>query len=168
VPELSAMLKSYIHHTASFLFLDVGNSDSARTVIALTSVWRALSMSGHTAQALSLKKVISPGSLLRFNWLLSHARNMFVVGLLVLCYRYPTLRSGFGRSAVGHVAYILVRAGPVFRLGSVYVGDRALWQGLSDGDRLRTLMTGHHPFLSLEVGSLTLVAAVFMYWRMVY
>lgn len=29
---------------------------------------------------------------------------------------------------IGHIGYILVRAGPVFRLGSVYVGDRPIWQ----------------------------------------
>ncbi len=124
-------------------------------------------MSGHTAQALNLKRIITPQSLLRFNWLLSHARNLFVAGLLFLCYQYPALRAGFGRSAIGHVAYILVRAGPVFRLGSVYVGDRPLWHSLSDSDRLRTLMTGRHPFLSVEVGSLLLVAVVFLFWRLV-
>ncbi len=158
------MLKSFIHHLSSFLFL----SSAGPTVIAVTTLWRALSMSGHTAQALSLKKHITADQLFRFNWMLSHARNLYVLFILAVCVCQPSARAGFGRSAVGHIAYMLVRAGPVFRLGSVYVGDRPLWQGLTDWQRLALLLSGKHVFLTIEVGSLCFLSVLFLYWRLLY
>jgi len=88
-----------------------------------------------------------------------------VAGILLLCLVSGHVREGFSLSAVGHVGYILVRAGPVFRLGSVYVGDRPRWQGLTDRQRLGELLQGRHPFLTAEVGSLLFLAALFVGWR---
>ena len=159
--ELTATLKAFIHHTASFLFLD----SSYKEVICITTVWRAISMSGHSAQALHFKKIIDKDQLFRFNWALSHIRN-FVVGVIfALCVVYPRVRKGFGLSAVGHVGYILVRAGPVFRLGSVYVGDRPLWQGRTDQDRILVLLKGNHPFLAMEVVSLASLGILFLLFK---
>eukprot|EP01038_Epipyxis_sp_PR26KG_P011663 gene11663-15615_t len=159
--ELVATTKSYIHHCASFLFLDSNDYE----VLLITAIWRAVSMSGHTAQVLGLKKVITTDELNRFNWFLSHVRNIIVLIILVLCFIFPKIRNSFGKSAIGHVGYILVRAGPVFRLGSVYVGDRPLWQSFTDYKRIQTLMSGKHPYLSLECGSLTFLALLFLSWR---
>jgi hypothetical protein len=108
---------------------------------------------------------ITEQQLYRFNWALTHVRNVVVAGILLLCLASGHVREGFGLSAVGHVGYILVRAGPVFRLGSVYVGDRPRWQGLTDRQRLGELLQGRHPFLTAEVGSLLFLAALFVGWR---
>ena len=134
-------MKSYIHHTSSFFFLDT----NCKEVIIITTLWRTVSMSGHSAQALHFNKTIDTNQLYRFNWILSHIRNVLVSIIFLLCLLYPEIRSGFGRSAVGHVGYILVRAGPVFRLGSVYVGDRPIWQKQTDHGRIATLLKGDHP-----------------------
>jgi hypothetical protein len=131
----------------------------------ITTLWRALSMSGHSAQALTLAKYWTKEQLHSFNWILTHARNIYVVFILSMCALSPQVREGFGISAVGHVGYILVRAGPVFRLGSVYVGDRPLWQGKTDSQRIGELLEGKHPFLTIEVGSLLFLAALFLYWK---
>lgn len=152
-------MKSYIHHCSSFLFLD------NQEVIVITTIWRAVSMSGHLAQALQRKKYITADQLYTFNWQLTHARNVIICGILWLCYAYPEIRAGFGRSAVGHVGYMLVRAGPVFRLGSVYVGDKALWQSFTDSKRLSIMASGRHPFITIEVGSLVGLSMLFLYWR---
>lgn len=159
VEELTATLKSYIHHNASFFFLD------NKEVIVITTIWRAVSMSGHLAQALQRKQYITAGQLYDFNWKLTHARNVIVASILCACYWFPDIRAGFGRSAVGHVGYMLVRAGPVFRLGSVYVGDKAVWQSHSDWKRLSIMASGKHPFITIEVGSLVAVSILFLYWR---
>lgn len=158
---MTATLKSFIHHTASFLFLD----SNYKEVICITTVWRAISMSGHSAQALHFKKIIDKGQLFRFNWALSHIRNVVVCMIFASCVIYPRVRKGFGVSAVGHVGYILVRAGPVFRLGSVYVGDRPVWQGRTDADRVCVLLKGNHPFLTIEVGSLAFLGVLFLCFR---
>ena len=157
--ELTATLKSYIHHNSSFFFLD------NKEVIVITTIWRAVSMSGHLAQALQRKQYITPGQLYDFNWALTHARNVLIAGILVICYASEDIRSGFGRSAVGHVGYMLVRAGPVFRLGSVYVGDKPLWQSYTDSKRLSIMASGRHPFITIEVGSLVFLSLLFLYWR---
>ena len=124
-------------------------------------------MSGHSAQALHFNKYIDKDQLYRFNWMLSHVRNAVVSIIFLLCVIYPRVRVGFGRSAVGHIGYILVRAGPVYRLGSVYVGDRPLWQKRSDLDRLAVLMNGHHPYMTAEVGSLSFLACIFMLFKFI-
>jgi hypothetical protein len=145
---------------SSFFFLD--NKD----LIMLTTIWRAVSMTGHIAQALQLKKHITTDQLYRFNWQLSHIRNIFVSYLAYCLWLSPSLRLGFARSAIGHVGYLLVRAGPVFRLGSVYVGDRAVWQGHTDFKRLQLMVSGYFPFISIEVGSLLALCVLFLYWRL--
>jgi hypothetical protein len=53
----------------------------------------------------------------------------------------------------------------VFRLGSVYVGDREVWQSKTDWERCLTLLAGHHPFLSLEILLLASLALLFLYAR---
>jgi hypothetical protein len=50
----------------------------------------------------------------------------------------------------------------------VYVGDRQLWQKMTDLERIRTLVMGRHPFMTIEVGSLLLLAAYFLYLRRFY
>jgi hypothetical protein len=48
------------------------------------------------------------------------------------------------------------------------VGDRQLWQKMTDLERIRTLVMGRHPFMTIEVGSLLLLAAYFLYLRCFY
>jgi len=122
-------------------------------------------MSGHTAQVLHLKKFITADTLYKFNWILSHIRNIIIVIILFLSWKYIHVRESFGRSAIGHIGYILVRAGPVFRLGSVYVGDKALWQSLTDIERVNKLLHGNHIFLTIEVCSLLFLCFLFFYWK---
>ena len=99
---------------------------------------------------------------------MTHIRNLLVSAIFISCFLSTEIREGFAKSAIGHVVYMLVRAGPVFRLGSVYVGDRQLWQKMTDLERIRTLVMGRHPFMTIEVGSLLLLAAYFLYLRCFY
>jgi hypothetical protein len=48
--ELLATIKAYIHHAANFFFIDLAHKE----VLAVATVWRAISMTGHTAQALKV------------------------------------------------------------------------------------------------------------------
>ena len=159
IDELTATAKAFIHHLASFFYIE------NKEIIIITTIWRAVSMSGHTAQAFQLKSYISADQLFRFNWVLSHARNAIVLYIYIRCCMSSDVRRGFGESAIGHVGYMLVRFGPVFRLGSCYVGDRALWQGYSDYQRLMKMLQGHHPFITIEIGSLVLLSLLFLLWK---
>jgi hypothetical protein len=89
--ELIATTKSYLHHGANFFFLD-NNVE----VLAITTAWRALSMSGHTFQGLQRMKLIPSRTLYRLNWLLAHARNLYVLFILYQCYMEPDIRVSFG------------------------------------------------------------------------
>lgn len=122
-------------------------------------------MSGHAAQGLQRKHHISAEQLYEFNWVLSHLRNVIIVYIVWRCYNDASVRMGFARSAVGHVGYMLVRAGPVFRLGSVYVGDKTVWKKYSDIERIQIMMSGRYPFITIEVGSLFALSLTFLYWR---
>lgn len=122
-------------------------------------------MTGHTAQALHLKNSITADQLYKFNWILTHARNVIVLYIWFAIATDANIRSGFARSAVGHLSYMIVRAGPVFRLGSVYVGDKTVWQSHSDFKRLHLMLTGNFPFMTIEVGSLVVFSVVLLYFR---
>lgn len=72
-------------------------------------------------------------------------------------------------SASGHIAYMLVRVGPVFRIGSLYFpaeADLKRWAQLSDAQRLRELMQGRHPFFALELSILASAIVYFSYLRL--
>lgn len=77
-------------------------------------------------------------------------------------------------SACGHLAYLLVRMGPVFRIGSLYFpSPEALgrWAKLSDAQRLRELLALKHPYFALELGILlvaTLYFAGLRVWWLLY
>ena len=57
---------------------------------------------------------------------------------------------------MGHIAYLVVRMGPVFRLGSIYVPEgleKEEWKGgMTDVQRLSELLRGRYPWLLLELG----------------
>lgn len=74
-------------------------------------------------------------------------------------------------SASGHVAYMLVRLGPVFRIGSLYFPEEAQlqrWAQLSDSQRLGELLRGQHPFFALELGILATAVVYFAYLRVTF
>ena len=71
-------------------------------------------------------------------------------------------------SACGHLSYMLVRMGPVFRIGSLYFPEEAAlqrWAALNDTQRLRELVALKHPYFALELGLLLVACIYFMYLR---
>lgn len=89
--KLAIMLqttKTYIHHTASFYFI------SDPTTALLTGFWRFISMNGHAA--MTLKGKLSESSYDRIMWNITHARNLFMLFIIYLCYYYDSIRRGFG------------------------------------------------------------------------
>jgi hypothetical protein len=65
---------------------------------------------------------------------------------------------------------MLVRLGPVFRIGTMYLEDpdeRRRWTDeLTDRQRLRLLLAGKYPWYSLELGLLATACAYFLYLRL--
>ena len=91
-------------------------------VILITSIWRFISLSGHGQ--LSITHLLSPTLNYKLSWLLVYGRNLAILITFILIVIYDDIRRGFALSAVGHVAYIGVRAGAIFRLGGPYIEDK--------------------------------------------
>ena len=70
-------------------------------------------------------------------------------------------------SAAGHVAYMVVRMGPVFRLGSFYfdTNEKIRWCSLTDYQRFQELITLRstaQSYLALELSLLFLLSTYFI------
>ncbi len=152
--------KSFLHHVASFLFL------SQPTEILLTTVWRTLSMSGHAM--LVLRGRVSPSALQSLSWTLAYLRNVFLFTLLCICVVYPSIRGEFAASAVGHIAYMAVRLGPVFKQGGAYLSaaEKEEWACLSDVEKIQTLLSGRHAWLGVELALLFIATMFFAALRL--
>ena len=128
-------------------------------------------MNGHAA--LTYRKSLSPEQYHRLMWTITHMRNGVVVAVLAACASDPHVRRGFAISAAGHVSYMLVRIGPVFRLGSLYMEDaggedkKKWWsEQLSDAQRLRQLLSGNFNWFLLELSLLLLAIIVLSVLRL--
>lgn len=153
--------KSYLHHVSSFLFVQSPNE------IILTAIWRTISMFGHSL--LVLRGKINPLVLNKFSWFLSYLRNLFLIILLVLCFINQDIRTSFSRSAIGHIAYMAVRLGPVFKLGSMYLdsSEKEEWTNMTDKERFLALIQGRHKWLALEIFLLTIAILYFGLLRVI-
>lgn len=152
--------KSFLHHVASFLFLQSSNE------IIITTAWRTISMSGHAA--LVLRDKLSHEAMHHCHWGLAYVRIFFLVLLLYVCYSYPSLRSEFAQSAVGHIAYMAVRIEPVFKQGGIYLtaDEKVEWALLSNAEKVAQLGKGAHPWLALELVLLAAVIVLFAVLRL--
>lgn len=152
---LTQTTKSFLHHTASFLFLQHPNE------IIITTVWRTISMTGHAA--LVLRDKLSHKSMHNCHWGLAYVRIAFQISLLWMCYASASLRSEFGASAVGHIAYMAVRLEPVFQQGSMYLDadEKQEWLLLTGSEKMRFLLSGGHPWLALELVLLSTLIVLF-------
>lgn len=151
--------KSYLHHVASFLFLQ------SRNEIIIITVWRTISMSGHAA--LVMRETMSHEALRRLHWCLAYLRILFMMFLLWACSWYPALRGEFAQSAVGHIAYMAVRIEPVFKQGGIYLTteEKVSWTQLSSSEKASALSRGQHPWLCLELMLLAVLIALFAVLR---
>eukprot|EP01036_Dinobryon_divergens_P028213 gene28213-37120_t len=129
--------KTYIHHVGNFLFL----SNRVPEVVLYVAIWRCISMSGHALPSIVEIFKISDERFDRMNWIINRLRTALIILPVCMCVFYPIYRREVAVSAVGHMSYLLVRIGPVFRLGSKYFQnpeDQKIWR--VDG-RLRILLS---------------------------
>jgi len=102
-------------------------------------------------------------------WLITHLRNVIVIFILLLIIIDSDIRRGFAISASGHIAYLLVRAGPVFRLGSLYLDEefKKKWQlEYTDYQRAQYLISGQNFYFALEIGTMLLTIIVLLFLRL--
>lgn len=102
-------------------------------------------------------------------WIITHSRNVVVVFVLLSILLSSDIRRGFAISASGHVAYLLVRAGPVFRLGSLYLDEefKKKWQEeYTDYQRAQYLLSGKNFYFALEIGTMLLTIVVLVFLRL--
>lgn len=125
-------------------------------------------MSGHMLQGLYSKKLISSDLLQEVVWSLSNVRNVLLLGVSMRVAMDTEVQRGFAKSAIGHIAYMIVRGGLVFRQGTIYVTDKVQWQSYNDWKRLWLTLTFHNPFISIEIWSLFLFSAYLLYLRFYY
>jgi hypothetical protein len=154
--------RAFIHHVGSFLFL----SDQPLSVIILTVIWRFASMSGHTV--VTYREYFDKEIFYEIMKVTSMSRNIAVASILAICLVNPSIRRGFGVSAIGHISYLVVRIGPVFRLGSIYVKDgleKTSWQKLTDYERMEAVFALKYPLLSLELLVISSAIIFFLFLR---
>ena len=153
--ECTQTTKSFLHHVSSFLFI------CNPTEIVITTIWRTISMTGHST--LVLRGKWKPETISIVSWILAYMRIAIVTSLLIICYLNNDLRDSFGRSAVGHISYMMVRAGPVFKTGAIYLNDeqKLVWNEFSDDQKLYHLLKGTHLMLSVELLLLTFTSLFF-------
>lgn len=159
VDAFTQTTKSFLHHTASFIFL------CQPTEIVITTVWRSISMTGHAA--LALRGRVNPTTLFLANRLLSYLRIICLAVVLFLLSTNSIVRSEFANSAIGHVAYLMVRFAPVFKQGGAYLHgeDKEKWISLSDEDRIKSLCRFEHPALGAELLLMIVVIVTLLFLR---
>jgi len=156
--------KAYLHHVGSFLFI------SDPTSIAITSIWRGVSMSGHSIPVLKRVLNIPTRSAENILFVINILRTILIVSVVGICLIFTSARRGFALSGVGHAAYLLSRLGPVFRLGTKYFAteaERDHWRNdLSDLQRMKFLFLEFKaPLFTLDVSVLFLACAYFLFLR---
>jgi len=184
--------KTYLHHLGSFFFLSSTSLPSSLSlmsfsstsslyptttattssttfyVILITTLWRFISLSGHAQ--LAITHLLSPSLNYKLSWLLVHGRNISIIITFILIIMYDDIRRGFALSAVGHVAYIGVRAGAIFRLGGPYIEDKIEaqeWKNHTDLQRFCYLCQGQYKLLTFELILLSIVAVTLLSLRLV-
>ena len=154
--ECTQTTKSFLHHCANFLFIQ------EPTEIMITTMWRFVSMSGHAL--LVLRGKVSPITVYRLNWIVAILRIVILLGLFVGCLYDKTLRCAFGRSAIGHITYMMVRFGPVFHSGSMYLDakEKEAWSEVSECGKVYRIVTGQpNVFMALELCLLLATSTLF-------
>lgn len=157
--EFTQTTKSFLHHVASFLFI------SNPTEIIITSIWRTISMTGHAT--LVLRGRLDPKIISKINWFLAYVRILMVIFIIVTCVVNIEVRDSFGRSAVGHIAYMMVRLGPVYITGSMYLNDKEklIWMNSTEKQKIQDLLTGKYFWFSIEMVLLVFCSIYFAYLR---
>lgn len=88
--------------------------------------------------------------------------------ILSLIFMMKIVFTRLALSAAGHVAYMIVRAIPVFRIASQYFPnpqEREQWENLTDAERFKKLRQGENPWLALELSLMFICSAVLLYLR---
>lgn len=160
--------KAFMHHLGSFMFATNPQE------LLITGVWRCCSMLSHITKigvdVFESKLQVQVVNLCNLLRMLSM---QMVIFLLIL---RPDLRQSFGASAVGHVAYLLVRAEALFRTGgadhSYLMPDKKkVWLKSEGLARLNLLFRPGYEFLFLELiveMALSFVLLVLRVWSEIH
>lgn len=160
--ECTQTTKSFLHHVSSFLFI------SHPAEIIITTIWRTISMTGHAT--LVLRGKVSSLTISRINWGLAYMRIFMVVLVLYFCLTNDDISGAFGKSAIGHISYMMVRAGPVYKTGSMYLDEKEKehWISCTDDQKIVYLITGKYLILSLELALLLILSGILLTLRIAF
>lgn len=152
--ECTQTTKSFLHHVSSFLFI------SHPAEIIITTIWRTISMTGHAT--LVLRGRVSPSTVSKINWILAYMRIFMVLVVFYFCFTNDEVCGAFGRSAIGHISYMMVRAGPVYKTGSMYLNEKEKehWMSCTEEQKVIYLLTGKYLMLSIELSLLLLLSGI--------
>ncbi|RYY89133.1 hypothetical protein EON63_01245, partial [archaeon] len=182
--------KSFLHHLSSFLFL------SQHEEIIFTTIWRTLSMTAHAS--LVLRGKMLDEHLATLTVILGYIRIVFMCMLLfiLVLVELPSyllnplsilpialqnyvleLHNQFSGSAMGHISYLVIRLGPVYKTGGVYLTSeqKKHYSSLADHQRLGALIHGigfewrgggrGYITLALELSLLVTLSALLLWMR---
>jgi hypothetical protein len=158
--------KIFLHHHGSFLFLN----KSIKSTLILTVIWRFVSMSSHSLIAFKSQSFEKSEMYIYLHWILAYSRKCILLIVLLCCFVNNEIQRGFGISALGHISYLVVRIGPVFNLGSIYIhhhNDKILWKELSFKAKLKTLLSLKYPWFLVELSLHIFCVLYFIYLRII-
>jgi 1,4-dihydroxy-2-naphthoate octaprenyltransferase len=94
-------------------------------------------------------------------------RILMVISILITCICYPDVRIAFGESAIGHISYMMVRLGPVYKTGSMYLNkeEKIKWDNSTEKEKMYDLLTGKYLMFSIEVFLLIVTSIIFAVLR---
>mmetsp|Transcript_1426 Transcript_1426/g.2307 ORF Transcript_1426/g.2307 Transcript_1426/m.2307 type:complete len:321 (+) Transcript_1426:45-1007(+) len=158
--------KTYLHHVGNFLFL----SNRLPNVVLIVAVWRFISMSGHALPFIADLCKWPPALFEHMNWIINRSRTALIMLAVLLCLLFADIRREFAVSAVGHLSYLLVRIGPVFRVGAKYFDnpiEKKRWSNeLTDLQRLYILFVQFtYPLFAFEIGTMMAACLYFLLLR---
>ena len=153
--------KSYFHHVSSFFFIQ----DPIEIII--TSLWRFISMSGHAM--LVMRGRIDKNNLRFINLFLSYLRIFIALLIMIVCIFQKDIRMQFGRSAFGHITYMMIRFGPIWQTGGIYLIDieKEKWLITNETDKIYHIIRCKYFLLSVELLLLLGFSLYLLYLRII-
>lgn len=133
-------------------------------VIFLTCAWRAISFSEQTLKVLHSKQLLSVDHINTLAWITIYGENILLLGTVTGVLVNLNAKRGFAKSAIGHIAYMMMRASVIFRNGSIQlIGDYGKWQNYGTLQKLKLILTFYSPLLTIEFYTV-MIFSIYLLW----
>jgi len=163
--------RAYLHHIGSFIFIS-GSND----MIILTTIWRFISMSGHSLvyfrdKNLQVEDYRKSQSYQQSVRIVSIGRQLALLMVLLSTIYSSSIRRSFAVSSMGHLSYMVVRLGAVYQLGGTFLSehDKEEWKKHSQRKKIDLLLrVPSYSWLLFEICLLLFACCYCIFLRFTY